>query len=91
MTLNLSPELQVALPKALCRRQKIKPGATLHVTEVGGGLFLRAGSPPTERELRAIFRAVDGHAASRPMTVEDEQLVAAEVKAHRAARRPRKP
>lgn len=87
----MSPELQVALPKALCRRQKIKPGATLHVTEVGGGLFLRAGSPPTERELRAIFRAVDGRAPSRPMTSADEQIVAAEIVAHRAVRRTRKP
>lgn len=90
VTLSLSPGLQVVLPKELCRRQKLKPGATLHVTEIGGGIFVRAGSPPTERELRAIFRAVDAGEAPRPMTAADEQLIADEIKAHRAARSRRK-
>ena len=39
VTLSLLPGLQVVLPKELCRRQKLKPGATLHVTEIGGGIL----------------------------------------------------
>jgi hypothetical protein len=39
-TINVSAKRQVELPAGFCKRNKIKPGTAVRVTEVGEGLYV---------------------------------------------------
>ena len=72
-TLNVRPNGQVELPEDFRKRQKIKTGTVLRVTEIGGGLFVTPHAEPTESEFREILEAAGS--LPRMQTPEDEKDV----------------
>jgi bifunctional DNA-binding transcriptional regulator/antitoxin component of YhaV-PrlF toxin-antitoxin module len=72
-TVSVSQRGQMELPEEFRKRKKIKPGATLRVTEVGEGLYVTPLSEPTEKELREVVAAAGS--LSRRETRQDEEMV----------------
>jgi bifunctional DNA-binding transcriptional regulator/antitoxin component of YhaV-PrlF toxin-antitoxin module len=87
-TINVSPKRQVELPADFCQRNKIKPGTTLRVTEVGDGLYVTLLPEPTEKELREVIAAAGSLA--RRQTAGDAEMVREEIAAYRASKRKRR-
>ena len=71
----------------MCERKRIRPGSALRITEVGEGFYVTPVPEPTEAELAAIFKALDGGRKSRPISAEDEAQIQEEIKQYRAKRR----
>ncbi|MGA2175072.1 MAG: AbrB/MazE/SpoVT family DNA-binding domain-containing protein [Verrucomicrobiota bacterium] len=84
-TVSVSQTGQVELPEEFRRRKKIKPGATLRVTEVGDGLYVTPLTEPTERELRAVIATAGS--LTRYQTAEDEEMVREVVAEYRDEKR----
>jgi bifunctional DNA-binding transcriptional regulator/antitoxin component of YhaV-PrlF toxin-antitoxin module len=84
-TVSVSQTGQVELPEEFRRRRKIKPGATLRVTEVGEGLYFTPLTEPTERELRAVIAAAGSLTGCQ--TAEDEAMVRKAVAEYREEKR----
>ena len=89
-TITVTTKRQVVLPKAMCERKHIQPGTCLRITEVGQGFYVTPVPEPTEAELAAVFKALDGGRKTRPITVENEARIQDEIKKHRAEQRGRK-
>ena len=71
----------------MCERKRIRPGSSLRITEVGEGFYVTPVPEPTEAELAAISKALDGGRKSRPISAEDEAQIQEEIKQYRAKRR----
>ncbi len=89
-TITVTTKRQVVLPKAMCERKRIQPGTSLRITEVGQGFYVTPVPEPTEAELAAVFKALDGGRRTRPMTAEDEAQIQDEITKYRAEQRRRK-
>ena len=85
-TIRVNRKRQVVLPKPYCEQQHIQPGATVRVTPVADGLYLTPIPPPTEHELREVFKAAGGPGPKR-ITREDENLMAESIRTVRTRRR----
>lgn len=84
-TIRVSRKRQVVLPKQYCEQKHIKPGMAVRVTPVAGGLYLAPIPPPTEQELREVFKAA-GSPGQAQITAEDEKLMAESIRAVRERR-----
>lgn len=84
-TINVSPERQLELPEAFCKRKKIKPGTALRVAEVGDGLYVAPVPEPTENELREVIAAAGS--LTRRQTSEEEEMVRQEIVDYRQEKR----
>jgi bifunctional DNA-binding transcriptional regulator/antitoxin component of YhaV-PrlF toxin-antitoxin module len=84
-TIRVTGKRQVVLPKEYCDQKQIKPGMVVRVTPVADGLYLAPIRPPTEQELRAVFKAAGGAGPER-ITAEDEKLMAESIRAVRERR-----
>lgn len=89
-TITVTTKRQVVLPKAMCERKRIQPGTSLRITEVGQGFYVTPVPEPTEAELAAVFKALDGGRRTRPMTAADEAQIQDEITKYRAEPRRRK-
>jgi AbrB family looped-hinge helix DNA binding protein len=89
-TITVTTKRQVVLPKAMCERKRIQPGTSLRITEVGDGFYVTPVPEPTEAELAAVFKALDGGRKTRPISAEDEFRIQEEITKYRAERRGRK-
>lgn len=54
-TVSVSQKGEVELPKAFRKRNKIRAGTALRVTEVAGGLYVTPLTEPTLKELRKVI------------------------------------
>ena len=87
-TISVTAKGQLALPRDLCERKRIKPGMALRVTEVGEGLYVTPIPEPTEQELKEVIAAA-GSLTHQP-TAADEAMVQQVIDEYRAEkRRPR--
>ena len=86
-TVHVTSKRQVVLPKQYCEQKRIKPGTTVRVTPVADGLYLTPIQPPSERELREVFKAAEGPGPKR-ISAEEEKLMAESIRAVRARRYP---
>jgi len=84
-TVRVTSKRQVVLPKQYCEQKRIKPGTTIRLTPVANGLYLAPIAPPTEQELREVFKAAGG-LRPKHITPEDERLMAESIRAVRARR-----
>lgn len=72
-TVNVSRKGQMELPEEFCKRNKIKPGTAVRVTEVGEGLYVTPLAEPSERELKRVVAAAGS--LIRRQTLEEEDMV----------------
>jgi len=86
-TITVTTKRQVVLPKAMCERKGIKPGASLRISEVGDGFYITPVPEPTEAELRAILRVMDQGRPARPITAADEAFIQEQIGSYRAEKR----
>lgn len=84
-TVSVSPKGQVKLPEEFCKRKKIKPGTTMRVTEVGGGLYVAPVPEPTENELKEVIAAAGS--LTHRQTPEEETMVREVIADYRQAKR----
>ncbi|MBI2949586.1 MAG: AbrB/MazE/SpoVT family DNA-binding domain-containing protein [Verrucomicrobia bacterium] len=84
-TVRVTTKRQVVLPKQYCEQKRIKPGATVRVTPVADGLYLTPIRPPTEQELREVFKAAGGR-GPKHISAEEEKLIAESIRAVRVRR-----
>jgi AbrB family looped-hinge helix DNA binding protein len=89
-TITVTTKRQVVLPKDMCERKKIRPGTSLRISEVGDGFYVTPVPEPTEVELAAVFKALDGGRRTRLISAEDEAHIQEEIKKYRAQQRSRK-
>ena len=75
----------VELPVDFRKRNKIKAGTSLRVTEVGGGLYVTPLAEPTEKELRAVIAAAGS--LTRQQSTEDEAALRETMAGYRAEKR----
>ena len=61
------------LPEEFCKRNKIKAGTALRVTEVGGGLYVAPVAEPSIKDLKSVIAAAGSLFACE--TLEDEEMV----------------
>ncbi len=72
-TVNVSQNGLVELPPEFRKRNKIKSGTALRVTEVGDGLYVTRLAEPTEKELRNVI-ATAGSLIRRQTRAEEEMV-----------------
>ena len=72
-TISVTAKGQLALPRDLCERIKIKPGVAVRVTEVADGLYVTPIPEPTEKEMRHVIAAAGS--LLHPQTAEEEEMV----------------
>jgi len=84
-TVHVTRKRQVILPKEYCEQKHIEPGTTVRITAIGEGLYLSPIPPPTETELRKVFKAA-GAAGPERITSKDERLMTESIRAVRARR-----
>jgi AbrB family looped-hinge helix DNA binding protein len=72
-TISVTTKRQVVLPKAFCDRKRIKPGTSLRVTEVEGGLYVTPIAEPTEEELKRVIESA-GSLRGRQTRAQEEQV-----------------
>ena len=84
-TVNVSHDGQVELPPEFRKRNKIKPGTALRVTEVGAGLYVTPIAEPTERELREVVAAAGS--LTRCQTCAEEEMVQNAIAEYRQQKR----
>jgi len=84
-TVSVSQKGQVELPEDFRRRNKIKPGTALRVTEIGDGLYVTPLLAPTEKELRKVIAAAGSLIA--PQSTEEEEMVQSAIAEYRKSRR----
>jgi bifunctional DNA-binding transcriptional regulator/antitoxin component of YhaV-PrlF toxin-antitoxin module len=72
-TVNVLPKGKMELPEEFRKRQRIKEGTTLRVTEVGEGLYVTPLHEPTEKELREVIAAAGS--LSRRQSAQEERMV----------------
>ena len=75
----------VELPADFRKRNKIKAGTSLRVTEVGGGLYVTPHAEPTEKELRAVIAAAGS--LTRQQNAGDEDALRETIAEYRAEKR----
>jgi len=86
-TITVTTKRQVVLPKAMCQRKSIKPGASLRISEVGDGFYITPVPEPTEAELQAILKAMDHGRPARTMTAAEEAFIQEQIRSYRADKR----
>jgi len=86
-TITVTTKRQVVLPKAMCQRKNIKPGASLRISEVGEGFYITPVPEPTEAELQAILKVMDHGRPARPITAADEAFIQEQIRTYRAGNR----
>jgi bifunctional DNA-binding transcriptional regulator/antitoxin component of YhaV-PrlF toxin-antitoxin module len=84
-TVSVLKNGEVELPKDFRKRNKIKPGTALRMTEVGHGLYVTPQVEPTEKELREVIAAAGS--LGRSQTQADEEMVQAVIAEIRAEKR----
>ena len=84
-TVSVTQKGQVELPESFRKRNKIKPGTTLRVTEVGDGIYVTRLPEPTERELLEVITAAGS--LTRRQTREEEEMVHNVIAEHRQEKR----
>ncbi len=84
-TVSVLKNGEVELPEDFRRRNKIKPGTALRVTEVGGGLYVTAHAEPTEKELREVIAAAGS--LTRPQSKAEEKMLRETITGYRAEQR----
>ncbi|HWN97119.1 MAG TPA: hypothetical protein VNT99_18965 [Methylomirabilota bacterium] len=84
-TVSVLKNGEVELPEDFCKRNKIKPGTALRMTEVGGGLYVTAHTEPTEKELRAVVAAAGS--LTRPQRKEEADMLRETISEYRAEKR----
>ena len=72
-TVSVSQKGQVELPKAFRKRNKIRAGMALRITEVAGGLYVTPLAEPSLKELRKVIAAAGS--LTRPQTRDEEEMV----------------
>jgi bifunctional DNA-binding transcriptional regulator/antitoxin component of YhaV-PrlF toxin-antitoxin module len=87
-TVSVSERGQLELPQAFRKRNKIRPGTPLRVTEVAGGLYVTVVPEPTEKELRDVIAAAGS--LTRPQTSDEEAMVQSVIAEYRAEKRRRR-
>lgn len=85
-TITVTTKRQVVLPKAMCERKNIKPGASLRISEVGDGFYIAPVPDPTAAELRAVFELMDRGRPARPFTANDAAFIQEQIRSYRAER-----
>ena len=75
----------VELPEDFRKRNKIKAGSALRVTEVGGGLYVTAHAEPTEKELRDVIAAAGS--LTRPQSKDEADMLRETIAGYRAEKR----
>ena len=78
----------VELPEDFRKRNKIKAGSALRVTEVDGGLYVTAHAQPTEKELREVIAAAGS--LTRPQSEAEADLLRETIAGYRAEKRPKR-
>ena len=84
-TISVTAKGQLALPRDLCERNKIKPGVAVRVTEVADGLYVTPIPEPTEKEMRQVIAAAGSLLHSQ--TTEEEEMVRKTIADCRAGKR----
>ena len=84
-TVNVLQKGQVELPPEFRKRNKIKPGTALRVTEVGDGLYVTPLPEPTEKELREVIATAGS--LIRPQTRAEEEMVQDVIAGYREEKR----
>ncbi len=73
------------LPLEFRKRNKIKPGTALRVTEVGDGLYVTPLGEPSEKQLREVITAAGS--LTRRQTGTEEEMVRAMIQEYRDEKR----
>jgi AbrB family looped-hinge helix DNA binding protein len=60
MTVKVSADGTMVLPKAFRKSRRIRAGTALRVTEAGESLLLTPVHPPSEAEMQAVIEASGG-------------------------------
>jgi AbrB family looped-hinge helix DNA binding protein len=84
-TVSVSTKGQVELPSEFRKRNKIKAGSSLRITEVGDGVYVTPVPEPTEKELGDVIAAAGS--LRRHETPSDEEMVQQTISDYRAEKR----
>lgn len=72
-TVELSENGQLPLPNGFCKKNKIQPGSSLRIVEIGNALFVTPQELPTIEELEHLV--TQSGAPDREQTPEEEKMV----------------